>query len=171
MFGESIAAYQRNPQTWLITSGSCGTRTRCTSCANAASCGTAVSAAYDRKATQFWLDTDATFTNSNLPTVGTLGTATLPISIAGSGNVELRSNMTAYGLIYAATATATDNYDYSGSGTAKIYGSLVSRGDFDKGTGTLDIIYDPNIFGAGKVTGLLIRVPGSWRDKSTPYAP
>lgn len=171
MFGESIAAYKANPQTWLITSGSCGTRTRCTSCGSASSCGSAVSAAYNLKATQFWLDTDASFTNANLPTVGTLGTASLPVSIAGSGNVELRSNMTAYGLIYAATATATDNWDYSGSGSAKIFGSLVSRGDFNKGSGTLDVIYDPNIFGAGKITGLLIRVPGSWRDKSTPYAP
>jgi hypothetical protein len=72
-------------------------------------------------------------------------------------------------MFFVATATATDNWDYSGSGTAKIYGSIVSRGDFVKGSGTLDVIYDGNIFRAGETTGVLVRVPGSWRDKETSY--
>jgi len=168
-FGETQAQYQANPQTWLITSGSCGTRVRCTSCGTANSCGSAVSAAYNQGAVQFWSNTNVQFTNSNLPTVGTLGTATRPIIFAGPASVEMKANLTAYGMFFVATATASENWDYDGSGTAKIYGAFVSRGNFDKGSGTLDLIYDANMFGNGQSTGLLVRVPGSWRDQEAPY--
>lgn len=169
-FGESITDYQNNPQTWLITSGSCGTRTRCTSCTGGAlACGAAVTAAYNNRVSQFWADTDVAFNTSNLPSAGTLGTSALPLTMASSAEVELRSNITAYGMFYAATATATENWDYSGTGAAQVFGAFVSRGDFVKGTGTLDLIYDPDIFGRGTATGLLVRVPGSWRDKLTDY--
>jgi len=168
-FGESITDYQNNPQTWRITAGSCGTNARCTSCGSATACGTAVSNAYNNRVSQFWADTDVSFNNSNIPSVGTLGTPNLPLTMASSASVELRSNLTAYGMFYAATATATENWDYSGSGSAKVFGAFVSRGDFVKGTGTLDLIYDPDIFGRGTATGLLVRVPGSWRDKLTDY--
>jgi hypothetical protein len=171
-FGMTMDAYQRSPQTWYIKTGSCNSApnpSRCTSCGSAAACGTAVSDAYNNKVTQFWSDADLQFGTGNLPSVGTLGTATLPITIAGSGHVELRSNMVAYGMFYAATATATENWDYSGSGSAKVFGAFVSRGDFVKGTGTLDLIYDPNVFGGGSINGLFARVPGSWRDKLTEF--
>jgi PilX N-terminal len=168
-FGETQAQYQANPQTWLITSGSCGTRVRCTSCGTANSCGSAVSAAYNQGATHFWADSNVQFTSSNIPTVGTLGTATRPIIFAGPAGVEMKANITAYGMFYVATATASENWDYDGSGTAKIYGSFVSRGNFDKGSGTLDLIYDASIFGNGQATGLMVRVPGSWRDQALPY--
>jgi hypothetical protein len=167
-FGTSFSDYKSSTKTWYITSGNCSASpnpSRCTSCGNATDCGSAVSAAYNNGATQFWADTDASFTTANLPTVGTLGTATKPIVFAGDGNVELKSNLTAYGMFYVASATATENWDYSGSGTAKVFGAFVSRGDFNKGSGTLDLIYDANIFGLGDINGLLVKVPGSWRDK------
>lgn len=168
-FGESITDYQNNPQTWLITAGSCGTRTRCTQCTSATACGTAVSAAYDNRVTQFWSDTNVQFGSANLPAAGTLGTVERPLTLASSATVELRAAITAYGMFYAATASATENWDFSGSGSAKVFGAFVSRGDFVKGSGTLDLIYDPDIFGRGQATGLLVRVPGSWRDKLTDY--
>lgn len=168
-FGETISAYQNNPKTWIITSGSCGTNTRCSpSCGNAASCGTAISTAYNNGYTKFWTDTDVAFSN-NLPAVGTLGTATDPIMIASSASVELKANLTAYGMFYAATATVDDLWDYTGSGTAKVYGAFVSRGAFNKGSGTLDLIYDANIFKPENTRGLMVRVPGSWRDKLSDY--
>lgn len=171
-FGETMAQYQANPQTWIITSGSCDTRVRCTSCANGGACGQAVSSAIDNGVVQFWADTDVAFNNGNLPSStpnNTIGTAARPISFAGSAGVELRSNLVAYGMFFVATATAVENWDYAGSGTAQVYGSFVSRGDFLKGSGTLDLIYDANIFRAGEGTGLLVRVPGSWRDSRDPY--
>lgn len=168
-FGQSMAQYQASPLTWLITSGACGTRQRCTSCGTANSCGSAVASAYDQGVTQFWADTDVAFNNSTVPTVGTLGTAARPITLAGSAAMELKGNITAYGMFYVNTATVSDNWDYNGSGTAKVYGSFVTRGDFNKGSGTLDLIYSPNIFLTGQGTGLVVRVPGSWRDKETAF--
>jgi hypothetical protein len=171
-FGQTMAEYQADGKSWLITSGSCGTNARCSpSCGSANSCGTAVSTAYNNGARQFWSDTDVSWTTSNLPTVGTLGASTAggPIVFATSANVEMKGNLTAYGLFYTATATATDNWDYSGSGSAKVFGAFVSRGDFNKGSGTLDLIYDASLFGEGGLRGTMVRVPGSWRDKSSDY--
>jgi len=168
-FGETQAEYQASPLTWLITSGACGTRARCSSCSTGSACGAAVSSAINQGVTQFWSDTPVQFSSGNLPANGTIGTATRPITLAGSSGVEFKSNLTAYGMFFVATASALDNWDYAGSGTAKIYGSVVSRGDFVKGAGTLDVIYAPGIFRAGIATGLMLRVPGSWRDKETGY--
>lgn len=166
-FGETQADYKSNEQTWLITgtAANCpaGAR-RCTYCASALSCGSAISAAYDNGSQRFWSDTDVQF-NNNLPTVGTLGTPQKPVAIASSASVELRGAMVAYGIIYAATATASGDWNYAGSGNGKIFGALVSRGSFNKGgTGNLDLIYDPNLFQPQNAPGLLVRVPGSWRD-------
>lgn len=170
--GETMAQYQANPLTWIITSGSCGTNVRCTVCPvnNAATCGQAVSNAINTGVTQFWADANVAFNNGNLPAVGTIGTAQRPITFAGTGAVELRSNLVAYGMFYVSTGNALENWDYDGSGTAKVYGSFVARGNFDKGSGTLDLIYDAKIFGKGETTGLLIRVPGSWRDRSCEFS-
>ncbi len=169
-FGTEMSDYQKSSQTWTITSGSCTAAPipqRCTSCGGAAACGTAVSNAYDKQVKQFWADTDVTFNNANLPTAGTVGTPERPITLASSANITLRSNLVAYGMFYAATATADQNWDSTGGGSAKVFGAFVSRGNFVKGTGTLDLIYDPNVFGGGGINGLLVRVPGSWRDKLT----
>ncbi|HEY2929580.1 hypothetical protein [Piscinibacter sp.] len=161
-FGESMDAYKySDPLTKVITASDC---------ASATSCGTLVSSWYDQGFTQFWVEPDVTFNGSNLPSIGTLGTADKPIAIAGAGQLELKADIVAFGMLYAATATANDNWDFFGSGGATIFGSLVSRGDFVKGAGTLNIIYNGNLFGGkGKPTGILVPVPGSWRDKSSAY--
>jgi len=168
-FGETQAQYKDSSLTWLITGAACGTRARCSSCSNSSACGAAVSSAINQGVTQFWSDAPVQFNNGNLPAVGTLGTATRPITFASNSAIELRSDLTAYGMFFVATGTALENWDYAGSGTAKIYGSLVSRGDFVKGSGTLDVIYANSVFRTGITTGLMLRVPGSWRDKETGY--
>jgi PilX N-terminal len=171
-FGVGFTDYKSSPKTWYVTSGSCTSSpnpNRCTSCGTAAGCGSAVSAKINDQETQFWADTDVAFNNGNLPTAGTIGTADKPIVFAGDGNVELKSNLVAYGMFYVASGTASENWDYSGSGSAKVFGAFISRGDFNKGSGTLDLIYDANIFGTGDINGLLVKVPGSWRDKLTTF--
>jgi Tfp pilus assembly protein PilX len=165
-FGETIDQYKNNEKTWLITSGSCNGRLTCTQCGTANSCGTAISNAYNNNYQRFWTDTDASFQN-NLPAVGTLGTADKPIAIASSASIELKAALVAYGLIYAATASADGDWDYAGSGNGKIFGALVSRSSFTKGgTGNLTVIYDGNLFGPGPSRGTMVRVPGSWRDST-----
>lgn len=175
-FGETIDSFRNNPNTYILTSGTCPDWApqgqRCTPCTTAQACGTAVSNALDTtNFSRFWSDTDVAFGSGNLPATlgGTLGSSTRPLSIASSASVELKANITAYGMFYAATAGADTEWDYSGSGTAKVYGAFVSRGTFDKGSGTLDLIYDANIFGPGSLRGTMIRVPGSWRDRASEY--
>ncbi len=101
---------------------------------------------------------------------GTLGSTSNPITLVSNGNIELRGGMTAYGLFYAATATASENWDYQGSGGATIHGAFVSRGSFDNASGNMRLIYDPSLWStSSKPVGRLVRVPGSWRDKLTNY--
>lgn len=160
-FGKTMEAYRNDSQTKVITAADCATATEC---------GTLVSSWYNQGFQQFWIYPDVQFTNANLPTVGTLGTADRPIFLAGDGNLELKSNLVAYGMLYAATASATENWDYSGSGSGTVFGALVSRGSFNKGSGTLNIVFDPKVFGLGSApSGVLVKVPGSWRDKNSNY--
>jgi Tfp pilus assembly protein PilX len=171
-FGQTLSEYRNDSRTWLITSsGGCATNTRCSTCGSPAECGSAVSTAYDKGARQFWSDRDVGWSNSNLPSAGTLGTSGADggVIFATSAGLEMRANLTAYGLFYAATATATDNWDFSGGGAAKVFGGFISRGNFEKGSGTLDLIYDANLFGEGGKRGTMVRVPGTWRDRATDY--
>ena len=101
---------------------------------------------------------------------GTLGSATNPVTLVVNGDIELRGNMTAYGLFYVAGATALENWAWSGSGGATIYGAFISRGRFDNASGNMRLIYDPSLWSnASQPVGRLVRVPGSWRDKATTF--
>jgi PilX N-terminal len=169
-FGKSTADYKAEPNTYhIVGPGQCAATgsVRCTECSTPLGCGSAVSAAIDGKhnALQFWIGQNVQFNASNLPAAGTLGTPDKPLTVAGTGAVEMKASLTAYGMFYAQTAS----WDYAGSGTAKVFGAFISRGGFDKGAGTLDLIYRANSFGADEMKGLLVKVPGSWRDKLTTY--
>jgi hypothetical protein len=167
-FGKPIDVYKFSPKTQIVEIGTQGPGG--TSCTNATSCGAVVSAFYNQGIQQFWVEPDVQFGNANLPSVGTLGTSDKPIFLAGAGELELKANLVAYGMLYSATATATENWDYDGSGSGTVFGAMVSRGSFDKGSGTLNIVYDPKVFGQnGPPSGVLVRVPGSWRDKDSIY--
>ena len=138
---------------------------------SATDCGTQVMNVVNSGARnpRFFVDGDITFNNGNVG-ASTIGTVSNPVVIVSNATMEMRSNLTAYGLFYAATATATENWDFDGSGTATIYGAFISRGNFDKGSGTLNLIYDPSLWsGSGAPMGRLVKVPGSWRDKATNY--
>jgi Tfp pilus assembly protein PilX len=113
---------------------------------------------------RFYVDGNVSFNG------GTLGSRTDPVIMVVSGDIELRGNMTAYGLFYSAGATALENWDWSGSGAATIYGAFISRGRFANASGNMRLIYDPSLWNtAGQPVGRLVRVPGSWRDKATTF--
>lgn len=160
-FNEGFSQFQSNSRTWFITSGSCGSNPRCTSCASDNACGQAVTDAWNNNYERFWSDTDISLNTSN---GSTFGSASRPLSIATSANLDFRGNMTAYGLFYSATATADENYVVPGTGNALIYGALVVRGSFEKGSGSLRLVYDANLFSPERSRGTMVRVPGSWRD-------
>lgn len=181
-FGEGFPEYKANPQTKVITRG--GTSNYANGqCSSDNDCGSAVSYWADRGQTQFWLEVPSgtcgspptcgvTWNNSNMPsTTSTLGTSDKPIEFATNGQLNVTGGITAYGLFYAASASAQDDLVLSGGGSATIIGSLIARGDFARtGNGNVSVIYNANLFGGkGKPTGILVPVPGSWRDKSSIY--
>lgn len=93
-----------------------------------------------------------------------------PLANGTGGDIELRGGVTAYGLFYSASATASENWDWTGSGGATIYGAFISRGNFDNASGNMRLIYDPSLWnGPLPPVGTLVRVPGSWRDKATTF--
>ena len=134
-------------------------------CANAVACGDLVKAmAAVRDHPRFYIEGDVSWNG------GTLGADGNPVTVVAGGNIELRGGVTAHGLFYSATVSATDNWDYQGSGGATIFGAFVSRGSFDNASGNMRLIYDPSLWStAGEPNGRLVRVPGSWRDKRTEY--
>jgi hypothetical protein len=171
-FGETLTNYRTvNPDVIRLGPSAPDPADRC---ASATDCGARVMYYVDRgdRNPRFFVDGDITFTNGVMSgsTTGTIGTSSNFVTIVSNGTMEMRSNLTGYGIFYAATATATDNWDFAGSGSATIYGAFISRGDFIKGSGTLNLIYDPSLWNnAGPPNGRLAKVPGSWRDKFTTY--
>lgn len=172
--GESFGEYQNGEDTWLITSGSCGARTRCTSCASSNDCGQAMSNAYDLGVQKFWADTPLKMVSSTRPALTatnpdrSFGTKDRPLIIASSSEIEFSGSIVAYGLFYSATATATFDLIDPGTGSAMVFGAIVSRSRFTKGTGNMSLVYDANLFNPGPLRGTMVRVPGSWRDSETP---
>lgn len=174
-FGEGFSDFQTNLQTKVLSSGAGGSAGWANgTCGNSGDCGGAVSYWVDRGVTQFWVVPDVSFGTSNMPsttTGNTLGTKLKPLALASPGQVTFNGGITAYGNYYAATATSQDDLLITGGGNATIVGSLISRGDFAKtGNGNFSVIYDAGLFGGkGPPSGLLVPVPGSWRDKATAY--
>jgi hypothetical protein len=170
--GMGFSDFQSNPLTVVISAGSSSNAANRT-CSGANDCGSAVSYWIDRGYTQFWVAPDVTFNNGNMPATngGTLGTASRPIVVATPGQLQTTGGITAYGVFFAASASAVDDLVLSGGGASTIYGSLITRGDFARtGNGNLTIVPRSNLFGeTGRPGGVLIPVPGSWRDKATPY--
>ena len=163
-FNASFSEFQDNPKTWRITAGACGSNTRCTQCASANACGQAVTDAFNNSsslAERFWSDTDISLNMSN---GSTFGSPTRPLSIATTATTEFKGNMTAYGLFYSATASASENTNLTGTANALIYGAIAVRGAFNKGSGTLRLVYDANLFNPTINRDVMVRLPGSWRD-------
>jgi hypothetical protein len=119
---------------------------------------------------KFWADTAIQFGMSNRPAVSTdnpdrsFGTSARPLVIGSSANIDFNGAIVAYGMFYAATATATDNYVVVGTGSATVVGAIVTRSDFVKGAGSMNLVYDAKLFTPQNNFGLMVRVPGSWRD-------
>ena len=159
-FGETLTHYStKNPDVYKPA------------CASVNACAAAI-VAYINTGVQYpriYIPGDVTFTNGTPGLGASLGTAANPVTLVSGGNVELGSNLVAYGMFYAATGSSND-WDYAGSGTATVVGAFVTRGNFNKGAGTLNLVYDPSLWGAaGAPKGRLVRVPGSWRDKSSDF--
>lgn len=168
-FNDSIAEYQSSLKTYILTSGTCPASAtgRCSTCGSAGDCAAKLGAAYSGSGNfeRFWLDTPIDLGTANDTGVdNTYGSATRPLQIASSSNISFSGNITAYGLFYAATASADDLYEPVGVGNVTVFGAIASRGSFTKGNGNMRLIYDANLFNPTQSRGLVVRLPGSWRD-------
>lgn len=166
-FGQTLTSYRDTDPDVIRLGPSATGANRCT---NAGACGDRVLAivATGVRNPRFYVDGNVSF---NGGTVGGPGNAIILVAGGtGGGDIELRGGVTAYGLFYAATASASENWDWTGSGGATIYGAFISRGNFDNASGNMRLIYDPSLWGnAAPPIGRLVRVPGSWRDKATTF--
>ena len=170
--GQGFAAYQDDLGTRILTLGATNDYAN-GACSSASNCARAVSYWIDRGVGKFWVNGAVDFGSSTMPSTtpgNTLGTASRPVAVVTTGNLSFGSNVNAYGIFYAATATV-DTDATLGNGNPTIVGSIISRGDIRKqGSGNLTVAYNGNLFGArGAPTGILVPVPGSWRDKATAY--
>lgn len=170
--GQGFAAYQDDLGTRILTLGATNDYAN-GACSSASNCARAVSYWIDRGVGKFWVNGAVDFGSSTMPSTtpgNTLGTASRPVAVVTTGNLSFGSNVNAYGIFYAATATV-DTDATLGNGNPTIVGSFISRGDIRKqGSGNLTVAYNGNLFGAqGAPTGILVPVPGSWRDKATAY--
>jgi Tfp pilus assembly protein PilX len=119
----------------------------------------------------FYVDGDVQFQGSVVGSsvTGSIGTSTNPVTVVAGGAMDMQGTITAHGLFYSATPTATTVAN-PGGGTATIFGAYISRGAFQKqGSGTFNIVYTPSLWGPGQPISRLVRVPGTWRDKLTEY--
>jgi len=140
-FGMSKTEFQNSPMTKQIT---------CTTCGNSE-----LGAAIASGANIIWVNGDLHL-NSN----GTYGTATNPVMIVVTGNIQVNGTVDITGLMYSQAAT----WDNSGGGNATICGAAIAEGNFT-GQGTPNPTYCPNVFEILKNSaGTFGKVPGSWRD-------
>ena len=174
--GKTFAEYKDDSKVWVITRGTCPASAtgRCSTCTGDADCGTKVMDAYtNNRYEKFWADTAATrisFGMADRPATSTanplrtFGTADRPLIIGSESNIDFSGAITAYGLFYSVTGSATDNYVVVGTGGATVVGAIVTRSDFLKGAGTMNLVYRADLFSPSLDFGTMVRVPGSWRD-------
>jgi hypothetical protein len=127
-------------------------------CTDAGTCGDLVGAAYQEGWRSFYfpdglaLDDSAPFSE--------LGGASDGVRLVSPASIRIDGALTIHGLIFSNSPQAGD----LSTGSTDIHGALMACGDHDdSGSGTLR--YTPStLTGSGLVSGVMVRVPGSWRD-------
>ena len=145
-FGTTIDQYRAAPSTKTL------------SCGSASDCRTKLDSAYADGWRAFYFDSDLHLSGNS-----TYGSATDPITLVTPNGIDINGNNTFYGLIFSNSAAWND----LGTGSAVIHGAQVSCAAYrNNGNGTLN--YDADALrNARRLTGLMVRVPGSWRDFRT----
>lgn len=142
-FGTTLSQYRNSPSTRVL------------SCGSASDCKTKLDSAYNDGWRAFYFDSDLQLSGNN-----TYGSQADPITLVTPNAITINGNNVFYGLIFS------NNSDWNniGTGSATIYGAQVTCAAFNSnGNGTVS--YDPDALrNARRMTGIMVRVPGSWRD-------
>lgn len=142
-FGSTIEQFRNAPSTKVL------------SCGSASDCRSQLTGAYSEGWRSFYFDSDLHLSGNN-----TYGSVTDPITIVTPNAIDVNGNNEFWGLIFSNSAVWND----LGTGSAIIHGAQISCAAYrNNGNGTLD--YSPDALrNARRLTGLVVRVPGSWRD-------
>lgn len=142
-FGSTLTQYRNAPTTKVL------------SCGSTSDCKTKLDGAYNDGWRAFYFDSDLQLSGNN-----TYGSQADPITLVTPNAITINGNNTFYGMIFS------NNSDWNniGTGSAVIYGAQVTCAAFNSnGNGTVS--YDPEALrNARRMTGIMVRVPGSWRD-------
>lgn len=146
--GTTMAEYAASPQVRTIT------------CSGANDCGTQVSTAMNEGWRNFYFPAGFALNNSApFSAMGATGAGN-GVTIVSPGDIDINGNVSIYGLVFSNSA----NFNDLGTGTANIYGAIITcASQNSNGNGTIQ--YDSNALGGtGLRPGVMVRVPGSWRD-------
>jgi hypothetical protein len=148
-FGATLAAYAAAPDTKVIPN-----------CTSASTCGMLVSSAYDDGWTNFYFP-DGLSLDGSAP-LSVLGT-TDPgggVILVTPASIRIDGNITINGMLFSNDS----NINNLGTGAVRTNGAIVTCAAYaNQGKGTLR--YNSNALGgSGLAPGVMVRVPGSWRD-------
>jgi PilX N-terminal len=148
-FGSTIAEYAASNQVKSIPN-----------CTNPSTCGGLIGTALTQGWKNFYFPDGVSLNNSAPFSVMGAAGAGNGVTIVSPGDIDINGNISIYGLVFANSANVND----LGTGTANIYGAMITcRAYNNNGNGTLQ--YDSDALGGeALVPGLMVRVPGSWRD-------
>lgn len=143
-FGTTVAQYQADPATKVLTATMCG-----------GDCASAFQTAFDQGYRAFYLQGDMSISN------GTIGTQANPVILVTSADLKFNGATQVWGLIYADTAVS---WNPNGLGSGGLNGALVTRGSFSPNANA-NYLYDADALSRIRgLTGTMMRVPGSWKD-------
>jgi hypothetical protein len=127
-------------------------------CTDAGTCGDLVGAAYQAGWRSFYFP-DGLALDGGAP-FSQLGGASDGVRLVSAAPIRIDGALTIHGLVFSNSPRAGD----LSTGSVDIHGALVACGDYDdSGSGVLR--YTPStLTGSGLVSGVMVRVPGSWRD-------
>jgi len=127
-------------------------------CTDADTCGDLVGAAYQEGWRSFYFP-DGLALDGSAP-FSELGGASDGVRLVSPAPIRIDGALTIHGLVFSNSPQAGD----LSTGSAGIHGALLACRDYDdSGSGVLR--YTPSaLTGSGLVSGVMVRVPGSWRD-------
>jgi hypothetical protein len=148
-FGTTMSDYANSPQVTTIPN-----------CTNPSTCGDQVNTAMQAGWRNFYFPDGLSLNNAApFSVMGAAGPGN-GVNIVSPGAININGNIAIYGLIFSNSANVND----LGTGTADIHGAMITCAAYNNnGNGTLR--YDANALGGvGLRPGVMVRVPGSWRD-------
>jgi hypothetical protein len=148
-FGTTMAAYAAGPDVKTIPG-----------CDNANACGSLMLTAYNDGWRNFYFPDGFALNNSAPFSVLGANAAGQGVNIVTPGTIDINGNITINGLLFSNSAAFND----LGTGTADVNGAIITCNNHrNNGNGLLSYS-SAALGGTGLRPGLMVRVPGSWRD-------